>query len=314
MGILKYTNFLNEATSKELKQVLCAVSSEQNDHVYITMPEYAVSEYMSLFTKGDESQVYDMPVINYCNIHTKRLIKAGQPEDSIYNTYDAKMSVASKSDWHVTHKDCEFVPKTTTSVEEAKNLKFPIIAKPDNRYSGLGIVKFDTVEDLEKADHSKFSTYSEKIDIVSEHRVFLWRGEPIMWVHREPADQDTVNMTKSAEDKLKFNYNLIKQDPPKEWMDVCQYFTGKHKNLDIYTVDFMIDKDDKPWVVEMSSEAGPIFGVMGHYYKKVYEDYYSAPLSKGANAMLDEYIKLDTKATIKSNPKRFRIKENYGTA
>lgn len=314
MGILKYIDFLNEDTSKELGRVLCAVSSGQNDHVYITKPEYTVSKYMPLFTKGDESRPFDMPVINYCNVHTKRLVKAGQPEDSIYNAYDAKMGVASKSDWHNKHADCEFVPKTATSVEEAKNLKFPIIAKPDNRYSGLGIVKFDTVEDFEKADHSKFSTYSEKIDIDSEHRIFLWRGEPIMWVHRDPADKDTVNMTKDAQDKLKFNYAMIKQDPPKEWMDVCDYFTNKHKNLDIYTVDFMIDKDGKPWVVEMSSEAGPIFGVMGQYYKKVYEDYYGKSLSKGASSIIDEYIEKDTKTTIKSNPKRFSIKESYGTA
>lgn len=314
MGILKYTDFLNEATSSELNKVACAVASTQGDHVYITKPEYSVSKYMPLFTRGDVSKVHDMPIINYCNIHAKRLIKAGQPESTIYNTYEAKMDVASKSDWHKKHDGCEFVPKTVTTVEEAKNLKFPVIAKPDNRYSGLGIVKFNTVEDFEKADHSKFSTYSEKVDIDSEHRIFLWRGEPIMWVHRDPANKDTVNLTKSADDKLNFNYNMIKQDPPKEWMDVCDYFTKKHNNLDIYTVDFMIDKDGKPWVVEMSSEAGPIFGVMGHYYKKVYQDYYGSALSRGTIAILDEYIDSDIKATIKSNPKRFSIKESYGTA
>lgn len=314
MGILKYTDFLNEDTSSELNKVVCAVAASQNDHRYITRSDFVVSKYMPLFSRGDKPQVFDMPVINYCNIHIKKLIKAGQSEDTIYNKYDAKMDVASKSDWHKKHENCEFVPKTATTVEEAKNLKFPIIAKPDNRYSGLGIVKFDTAEDLEKADHSKFSTYSEKIDIDSEHRIFLWRGEPVMWVHRDPANKDTKNMTKGADDKLKFNYNMIKQDPPKEWMDVCDYFTNKHSNLDIYTVDFMIDKDGKPWVVEMSSEAGVPFGVMGHYYKKVYQDYYGKALSKGTVAILDEYIEQDIKATIKSDPKRFSIKESYGTA
>jgi hypothetical protein len=120
-------------------------------------------------------------------------------------------------------------------------------------------------------------------------------------------------MSKAADDKLKFNYKMIKQDPPKEWMDVCQEFTAKHKDLDIFTVDFMIDKDGKPWVVEMSSEAGVPFGVMGHYYKKVYQDYYGSALSKGAVAILDEYIKKDIDATIKSDPKRFSISESYGT-
>lgn len=314
MGILKYTDFLNEDTSGELNRVVCTVAESQNDHRYITRSDFVVSKYMHLFSRGDKPQVFDMPVINYCNIHIKKLIKAGQPEDTIYNKYDTKMDVASKSDWHKKHEKCEFVPKTATSVEEAKNLKFPIIAKPDNRYSGLGIVKFDTVEDFEKADHSKFSTYSEKIDIDSEHRIFLWRGEPVMWVNRDPANEDTKNMTKAADDKLKFNYKMVKQDPPKDWMDVCDYFTNKHSNLDIYTVDFMIDKDGKPWVVEMSSEAGVPFGVMGHYYKKVYQDYYGKALSKGTVAILDEYIQQDIKATIKSDPKRFSIVESYGTA
>lgn len=312
MGILKYIDFINEDTSSQLGKVICAVAASQNDHRYITRSDFIVPKYMPLFTRGDEPKVFDMPVINYCNIHIKKLMKVGQPEETIYNKYDAKMRVASKSDWHKLHESSEFVPKTATTVEDAKNLKFPIIAKPDNRYSGLGIVKFDTVEEFNKADKSKFSIYSEKVDIDSEHRIFLWRGEPIMWVNRDPANDKTKNMSKSADDKLNFNYALIKQDPPKEWMDVCQDFTAKHNDLDIFTVDFMVDKDGKPWVVEMSSEAGVPFGVMGHYYKKVYQDYYGSALSKGAVAILDEYIKHDVEATIKSDPKRFSILERYG--
>jgi hypothetical protein len=59
----------------------------------------------------------------------------------------------------------------------------------------------------------------------------------------------------------------------------------------------------------MSSEPGVLFGVMCLYYKKLYEDYYGKPLSKDAETKVDEYIELDIKETIKSDPKRFTIED-----
>ena len=300
-----YNDFITEAAGDELKKITCAVAQSNHDHRYINLERYHVKEYFKIFTKDDHPKEVSGPILNYCNIHTERLTKAGYDEKLIYNKYDAKMGVASKKEWHKLHRDSDHVPKTVSSPKDLDQLNFPIIAKPDNRYSGLGIVKFDRLEDCRKADLTKFTVFSEKIDIKEEHRIFVWRGEPIMWVERVAANDDTKNMTKNANDKLEFNYVLKQTPTPESWLDIFKGFYDKHKDLDIYTMDVMVDQDDKPWIVEMSSEPGVPFGVMGLYYKKIYEDYYGKPISKEAEAKIDEYINLDIKETIKSDPKRF---------
>ncbi len=304
-----YNDFIVEAVQDELKQITCAVAQSNHDHRYINLEGYHVKEYFKIFTKDDDPKSVSGPVLNYCNIHTERLTKTGYDEKLIYNKYDAKMGVASKKEWHKLHEDSDYVPKTVSDPKDLDQLKFPIIAKPDNRYSGLGIVKFDKLEDCEGADLTKFTVFNEKIDIKEEHRIFTWRGEPIMWVQRVAANDDTKNMTKAADDKLKFNYVLKQKSVPESWLSVFKEFYGKHTDLDIYTIDVMVDQDDKPWIVEMSSEPGVPFGVMGLYYKKLYEDYYGKPLSKEAEAKVDKYIELDIKETIKSDPKRFTIED-----
>lgn len=304
-----YNDFITESIQNELKQITCAVAASNHDHRYINLEGYHVKEYFKIFTKNNNPKLVLGPVLNYCNIHTERLIKAGYNEKLIYNKYDAKMGVASKQEWHKLHKDSKYVPKTVLDPKYLDQLKFPIIAKPDNRYSGLGIVKFDSLEDCKKADLSKFTVFNEKVDIKEEHRIFTWRGEPIMWVQRVAANEDTKNMTKKTDDKLEFNYVLKKTPVPESWLSVFKEFYDKHQDLDVYTMDVMVDQDNKPWIVEMSSEPGVPFGVMGLYYKKIYEDYYGKPLSKKNEAKLDEYIELDIKETIKSDSKRFTIED-----
>ena len=154
--------FLNEK-SGELHKVIMCVSTELTDFKYVTDKSTYARNFMQIFTKGDQPFKADMPVINFCNIHTQRLLDAGTPKDLIYNPKEKKMEIASKVKWHETHKDSKHVPKTVSEPEDLDQLKFPIIAKPDNRYSGMGIQKFDTLEDAKKADLEDFEVFSEKI-------------------------------------------------------------------------------------------------------------------------------------------------------
>jgi hypothetical protein len=233
-------------------------------------------------------------------------LDAGTPKELIYNPEEKKMEIASKVKWHKTHKDSKHVPKTVLDADEIDQLKFPIIAKPENRYSGQGIQKFNTLDDAKKADLSKFEVFSEKIDIDEEHRIMMWRGEPQMWVQRVPADDKTKNMDKSTDEKLKFNYVLKKmEDMPEEWQPVFDEFAEAHKDLDIYSVDLMVDTDGKPWVVEMSSEFAPLYGVMAFFYKKVYQDYYGKKLNPQDEAQVDMYREKDIEGTISTDRKRF---------
>ena len=110
------------------------------------------------------------------------------------------MKIASKVKWHATHKDSNNVPKTVSDAKDLDQLEFPIIAKPDNRYSGQGIIKIDTFKEAKDMDLSDFEVFSEKIDIDEEHRIMMWRGEPVMWVQRVHGNKETKEMTKKKED------------------------------------------------------------------------------------------------------------------
>mgnify|MGYP001451435748 FL=1 len=69
----------------------------------------------------------------------------------------------------------------------------------------------------------------------------------------------------------------------------------------------MIDTDGKPWVVEMSSEFAPLYGVMALLYKKVYQDYYGKKLHSTDIEQIDMYQKKDIKSTVNFDKKRFSI-------
>ena len=299
--------FLNEK-SGELHKVIMCVSTELTDFKYVTDKSTYTKNFMQIFTKGDQPFKADMPVINFCNIHTQRLLDAGTPKDLIYNPKEKKMEIASKVKWHETHKDSKHVPKTVSEPEDLDQLKFPIIAKPDNRYSGMGIQKFDTLEDAKKADLEDFEVFSEKIDIDEEHRIMMWRGEPVMWVQRVHGNKETKEMTKKKEDKLYFKYVLKNLDKlPEEWNEVFQEMNEAHENLDLYSIDLMVDTDGKPWVVEMSSEFAPLYGVMAPFYKKVYQDYYGKKLNPTDEKEVDTYQQKDITSTIDFDKKRFSV-------
>jgi len=307
MIIKDFQTFLNERNGGLHKVIMC-VSTELTDFKYVTDDSTYANQYMELFTKGNEPKVADLPVINFCNIHTERLLDAGTPKELIYNPKEEKMKIASKVKWHATHKDSNNVPKTVSDAKDLDQLEFPIIAKPDNRYSGQGIIKIDTFKETKDMDLSDFEVFSEKIDIDEEHRIMMWRGEPVMWVQRVHGNKETKEMTKKKEDKLLFKYVLKDlKKMPEDWNPVFEEMAKAHKDLDIYSIDLMVDTDGKPWVVEMSSEFAPLYGVMAQFYKKVYQDYYDKKLHSSDEAQIDMFQKKDINSTIGFDKKRFSV-------
>jgi len=305
--IKDFQTFLNERNG-DLHKVIMCVSTELTDFKYVTDKSCYTNKYMELFTKGNKPKAADVPVINFCNIHTERLLDAGTPKELIYNPKEKKMEIASKVKWHKTHKDSKHVPKTVSDAKDLDQLEFPIIAKPDNRYSGQGIIKIDTLKEANDMDLSDFEVFSEKIDIDEEHRIMMWRGEPVMWVQRVHGNEETKKMTKKKEDKLYFKYVLKDlKNMPEDWQVVFNEMADVHKELDIYSIDLMVDTKGKPWVVEMSSEFAPLYGVMAIIYKKVYQDYYGKKLNPSDEAQIDMYQKKDVDTTINFDKKRFSV-------
>ncbi len=303
MKIKDFQTFLNERYGGLHKVVMC-ISTTISDFDYVTNDGMYTKNYMKLFTKGDEPFKSDMPVINFCNIHTQRLLDAGTPKELILNPKEKKQEIASKVKWHEIHKDSKFVPKTVTDAKDLDQLEFPIIAKPDNRFSGQGIVKIDSLEAAKDMDLSDFKVFSEKIDIDEEHRIRMWRGEPVMWVQRVHGNKETKEMTKKKEDKLYFKYVLKNLDKmPEEWNEVFQEMNEAHDGLDIYSIDLAVDKEGQPHVIEMSSEFAPLYGVMAFIYKKVYQNYYNKNLHSSDEAQIDMYQEKDIDSTLSFNKK-----------
>jgi len=132
-----------------------------------------------------------------------------------------------------------------------------------------------------------------------------------MWMQRVPANKKTREMDKEADEKLRFNYMLKDlKGMPAEWKSVISEVAKKHKDLDFYSVDLAIDEAGKPWVIEMSSEFAPLFGVTALIYDQVYQDHYGRPLSDADAAKLEEYMKRDIQATIEMDPDRFSVESS----
>lgn len=299
---------LEKSVSEQLQRVGLAVSVDMPDNLYIHDKSYNIHKIFQLFTKEEKAEPQEIPVFNYANWKIEKMIADGWNPELVYNKIEAKERVSSKADWHKIHEGSQYVPKVAYDKEGIADLKFPIIAKPDNRYSGQGIVVVKDASELEKLDLKEFAVFSEKIDIDQELRIFCWRGTPIRQLYRNPANDETKNLSKDPDDKLKFNFELEQGELRYDIADLVKEFSEAHKDLDYYSIDIAITKDGKQYVIEMSSEPGPIFGVMGEVYKNIYEDFYNEPLSPEAQAKIDEYIKQDMDQTHKSDPERFKIK------
>ena len=306
-SIYTFEDFLLEADeTDQLKKICIAVSVEMPDNKYVYDSKYNVSKVFELLDKNKKAEPSETPVLNYANWKIEKMIKDGWDSKFIYNSIEAKQRVSYKVKWCKTHEESEHTPKVVFDKSNLKELKYPIIAKPDNRYSGHGIMVFKEEKDLEGVDLDQFSVFSEKINIVDELRIYCWKGKPLMLVHRVPANEETKNLSKKADDKLVFNYELSKSPITENLVSVVEEFSKEHNDLDFYSVDIVIDDKDHPYVIEMSSEPGPVFGVMGHVYKEMYKDYYGEDVSDKTNKIIDAYIEEDINTTIASDESRFK--------
>lgn len=311
MLIKNYLQFITEKQTKgQLQQLALVVSIDMPDNKYIYDSTYNTSRIWNVVTKENlKDRQLEMPILNYSNYNVGQLVKAGYDPKMIYNKKEAKNRVAHKQDWYLLHKGSEYIPKSVYNISDVSSLKFPIVAKPDNKYAGKGIQVFDSIEDMKSVDPKEFSVFSEKINITEEFRIFCWKGEPISLMYRVPANDKTKDLSKDKNDELEFNYELSTNMPAEDTRDAIRYFSDAHKDLDFYSIDFARTKD-AIYVIEMSSEPGPCFGVLGDVYKRMYMDYYKTGPDAELFKQIDKYIKEDIDVTVASDSKRFKIRDH----
>ena len=304
--ILSFDQFVNEAFVRSEFQKVMITRRAEIDDSFITGHEYSTKDYWVILTKDDkpEDAPTDLPVLNYDKETLKKFMKAGViNEKQIYNNIQAREKVSSKAEFYKAHLDSGYIIPTVLDAKDIKELKFPIVAKPDNNHSGLGIQVFDKPEDLENADLSKFSSFSEKINIKEEHRFFIWRSEVIQWTERKPMDEETKDISKKEKDKeTNFSYILRNETPDPDFLKCIAYFGDYHSDLDFYAVDIAKDENDKLYVFEINSEPGTLFGVLTLVYARIYTDYYGHQMSKETLKLLKDFREKDIKQNTKQNP------------
>ncbi len=304
--ILLFEEFLHEAYKRAEFQKVMITRRAGLDDSFITGPEYSTHEYWTIITREDEPTTVpkDLPVLNYDRKTLEKMIKAGAIRDNqVYNRLEAREKVSSKAEFYKAHAKSGFIIPTVLDPEKINALNFPIVAKPDNNHSGLGIKVFEKPEDLDKVDLSNFSSFSEKIKIKEEHRFFVWRSEVIQWTERQPMDEETKDIAKKAEDKeTNFAYILRDETPGDEFLKCIAYFGDYHSDLDFYAIDIAKTDDDKVYVFEINSEPGALFGVMALVYERIYEDWYETQLSDETTKLLKDFRQQDIQQNQKQNP------------
>lgn len=303
--ILLYEQFLNEAYRRaEFQKVMITRRAELKDS-FITGPAYSTKEYWVILTREFEEMEVpkELPILNYDRKTLEKLIEQGLvKERQIYNKLDARKKVSSKAEFYKLHAESGYIVPSVLDPKKIKDLNFPIVAKPDNAHSGLGIKVFKNEEDLKDTDLTEFSSFSEKITIKEEHRFFMWRGQMIQWTQRKPMDDATADIAKKDPNKeTNFSYILRNEKISDNISKVLTYFSEAHSDLDFYAIDLAETEDGKIYVFEMNSEPGALFGVMTLVYQKIYEDWYKKPLSKDTISLLKEFRQKDIEENKKQN-------------
>lgn len=310
--IMLFEQFLNESYKRdEFQKVMITRRAELKDS-FITGPKYTPKDYWVVVTRGTELESIpkDLPVLCYDKKTLENLLDKGIIQnDQVYNKLDARKKVSSKAEFYKLHAESGYITPTVLDPKDIKDLEFPIVAKPDNEHSGLGIQVFKSKEELDDADLSKFSSFSEKIDIKEEHRFFVWRGEMIQWTQRKPMDDETADIAKKNPDQeTNFSYILRNEQPSEDVKKVIAYFAEAHNDLDFYAVDLAETKDGKIYVFEMNSEPGALFGVMALVYQRIYQEWYEKSMSKDTIELLKDFREKDIEANKKQNP-NWKVKE-----
>ena len=301
---LKKVNFILAGEKIE------GLTGKNNKRIYGEINDVCLNKLFNTFyAKGDYGKDLNvnpkLPLIYYGGNSKEGLnflekYKIG--EDVMYNLPEPMKVSGNKSDFYKMFKDCDFIPKAVYKREDAKDLQFPVIAKPDDGHSGVGIEIFDNYEDLEKSK-GEFENYSEAKDLDREFRVLLMKENPVL-VHERVSVGENEIKDKDSNEQTEFTY--VDQDVSKlDFMDrvdgICKTIREKLK-LGLWSIDLMVDKSGDCWVAEINTASGMAADKMARVYIAIYEDFYGEQLPQEFKTHLnEEYIKPIYKINLKEN-------------
>ena len=308
-----FEEFLNEAKEQQdlFKAYLCI--DPGSGHRWWSYKDFAGSKFFVQLTLENYKDIDidpELPVLNYNSKVCKTLLDEGLIKDeNVYNHPKYIKQSGSKSEFHKIVDGDENIPQTCHNKEDALEIGFPLIAKPADGHSGLGIQVFKDKKSFDSADHSKLDVYSEYIDKKSEHRLFNFKGTPFFWMEREPINDKAKSGDGDGEEEMQFKY--IKRDVstiPQKFHDLVEKFCKKFSDLPYLCFDIMEDQDGKLYIIESNSQPGVPYDSTIETYKQIFNDFFKRDLDKQTLTELEKLAKFMNAKTLELDPKRFEIK------
>ena len=308
-----FEEFLNEAKEQQdlFKAYLCI--DPGSGHRWWSYKDFAGSKFFVQLTLENYKDIDidpELPVLNYNSKVCKTLLDEGLiKDDNVYNHPKYIKQSGSKSEFHKIVDGDENIPQTCHNKEDALEIGFPLIAKPADGHSGLGIQVFKDKKSFDSADHSKLDVYSEYIDKKSEHRLFNFKGTPFFWMEREPLNDKAKSGDGDGEEEMQFKY--IKRDVstiPQKFHDLVEKFCKKFSDLPYLCFDIMEDQDGKLYIIESNSQPGVPYDSTIETYKQIFNDFFKRDLDKQTLTELEKLAKFMNAKTLELDPERFEIK------
>lgn len=308
-----FEDFINESNENGLKKIYLATRRDSGQRWW-TYKGFAGNKFFIQITENNIDKIDinpDYPILNYHSSIINELIKRDLiKEENIYNHPKWINLSGSKKEFHKLVGNDKHVPKTVyTKNDVIKDLKFPVIAKPANGHSGIGIQIIKTQEELDKVNEDHFDTFSEYIDKVEEMRFFTFKGNPIFWMERTPSNSKAKTGDGDIDEQMEFKYARRDiNNIPADYKNVLKKYSKHFEKFQYICFDMMKGKDGRIFVIESNAQPGVPFDSTVQLYKHIYEDFYGKPLDKLSASKLAIYAKEMIQKTIEKDPKRFSIK------
>ena len=317
MKILKsYSEFLNEKINEkenDLFKVYLAIDPDSG-HRWWSYKGFAADNFFIQINKDNYKDIDinpNYPILTYNSGVVETLLKENLiKKENIYNRPEFIKQAGSKAEFHKIVDGDESIPKTCHSEEEALKIGFPLIAKPAEGHSGLGIQVFKSKEDWDKADHSKFDIYSEFIDKKSEHRVINFKGKPFFWMERKPMNDKAKSGEGEGKEEMSFKY--IKRNIntiPEKFNKLVERFCSMFNDLPYICFDIMEDQKGKLFIIESNSQPGVPYDSTVQIYRQVFTDFYGRSVDEETDKILKGLSEDLDKKTLELDSERFEIKE-----
>ena len=277
----------NLMEENDFQKVYIALDDSDLEGDDFSYKKFCSSNFFKPLTKSTTDLDPNLPILNYSN-DTINHFWTDLNKENIYNLPKYSEEVSKKERFHQIVGQHENIPLSVFTKNHATNyLAFPVIAKPSDNHSGLGIQVFKTAQELQDSD-GDFSVFSEFVDKSEEHRFMIFNGEIMAWMERKPLNQKAKTGEGDKDGEMDFAYEYKVDDRPStEYIDVIKKFVELFPDLPYMTLDVMKGKDDRVYIIEINSKAGMPFDITTKLYKNIFKDFYGKNVGPDSDKNLE---------------------------